>query len=249
MERLTSGQLETSYSFYSEHIRKDREQPVSDYRCRWLVKGCRNTATDLYEFTLERKDISVSHQENLKLMDKISMEMGNAFYPLRILTAPTLGVREIVNIVDIRRRWTEKATECRATYPGEILEQYLENSEENMSDDRELCRFLYRDSFINMYFRNMYALTGEEEREFFEWYNFPQPNVLSTYFCTIEGDANKRTFAGERMAIVPSQTGVASGAYLYGKEGEIRRIDASFTAKYEQHEYEKRIRIIEDNGQ
>lgn len=247
MERLILQHLKTSYLFCSEYRRKDFEQAISDYRCRWLIKACYNAQTDMYEFTLDRKDISISHQENLKLMDKISMEMGNAFYPLQLLTVPTMGVQKIVNLGDIKRRWTEKAAECRLAYPGEVLEQYLEDSENNMSNDRKLCKYLYRDSFINMYFRNMYALTAEEEREFFEWYHFPQPNVLSTYFCTIEGSENKRIFKGERMAIAPTQTGTASGEYLYGNEGDIREIKASFSAIYEQYEFEKRICIIQDN--
>ena len=145
---------------FRSYCRKDFEQPISDYRCRWLIKACYNAQADMYEFTLDRKDISISHQENLKLMDKISMEMGNVFYPLQLLTVPTMGVQKIVNLGNIKRRWTEKAVECCLAYPGEVLEQYLEDSENNMSNDRKLCKYLYRDSFINMYFRNMYALTA-----------------------------------------------------------------------------------------
>ncbi len=198
MEKLSFRTLQAVYLLNTEYRKLKEEDYVSAYSCQWHLKAQYDPASKTYTFDLDRKDVKIDRKKAEKLMNRIMLEIGNSLYPLRLEVTPQLQINKIINYDEIEGRWREATQKCRDEHPGDIMERYIEHSSGSFSSQRALLRSFYRDSFINLYFRNLYALPqSPDERERMEWQNFPLSEMKSCYFCTIEGpEQNRRKLEG-----------------------------------------------------
>lgn len=245
MKKLSFKTLKAVYLLNTEYRKLKEEDYVSAYSCQWHLKAQYDPASKTYTFDLDRKDVKIDRKKVEQLMDRIMLEIGNSLYPLRFEVTPQLQVNQIINYDEIVGRWRETTQKCRDEHPGDIMERYIEHSSGSFSNQRTLLLSLYRDSFINLYFRNLYELPqSPDERERMEWQNFPLSEMKSSYFCTIEEpEENRRKLEGPLMAIIPSQEGHGQVDFMYGEYGEPEEIDGLFTAIHDGKHYRKKIQI------
>ena len=244
MEKLTFNSMQAIYLLDTEYRKLKGENYVSEYSCRWHLTARYSSTTESYEFTLYRSDVKINGEKVEKLMDRIVLEIGSSLYPVRFEVSAQMQILRIINYDEIVDRWRVTTEKCRNEHPGDVIERYIRHSSEGISDERALLLSLYKDSFINLYFRNLYMLPEEDERERVEWQNFPLREMKSTYYCTIEKpEENRRRLNGPLMVILPGQKGSADIDFIYGPCGELEDITGEFSATKDGNRYIKRVHI------
>lgn len=245
MKGLSFKKMNVVYGLETEYRKHKSEDYVSTYSCLWEVKGTYEEASNSYEFCLERKDVKINGKKVEKLMDRIVYEIGSSLYPIRLKVSAQLGVSQILNYDEVVERWKAVTEKCRQEHPGEVLERYIRYSRDSISTPRSLLLSLFNDSFINLYFRNLYIVPEDKNiRERVEILNFPLQEIKSCYFCTIEApEAETRKLEGALMVIVPGQEGHAEIDFKYHPKGVPDTVAGVFSAIHNGKEYRKTIKI------
>ena len=247
MDGILLGKTDLIYGLKTEYRELKTQDYISEYSCIWHVKALYDNTVQSYEFSLDRSEVKINNREPEKLMDRIMFETGSSLYPVRFKVSKQMEISQIINYAEITGRWKETAGKCSDEYPGDVMNRYMEYSAASLSNPRTFLRSLYNDSFINLYFRNLYILPqSEDERERIELNNFPLREMKSTYYCTIKApEANMRKLEGTLMAIISDQKGTASIDYTYGKQGEPENITGIFTAGNDSRQFQKKITVTE----
>jgi hypothetical protein len=177
-----------------------------------------------------------------KLMDRIMCEAGASLYPVHLRVSPKLWIQEVMNFDEVKQRrqtcirnWLEKT-------PSSELERYARFSEKNMANRKSFISSLYNDVFYNLYFRDIYTPTVNDEVRLIRWSNFPERETEQSYLYSIKQDgASFIRLSGELMKIVPEHNGKMETMYEMGDEGEIRRITGKIEFEVEEHVYMKQF--------
>ena len=245
MERITFEKLNAVYQLNTKYSKLKTEDYNSSYSCMWEVNAQRNTTSSSYVFIMDRKEVRINGKPVEKLMDRVVYEMGSALYPVRLEVTGQMEPMRILNYEEILERRKAIEEKCRKDYPGDVINRYIKHSEKYFSKPRVLLLSLYNDSFIKLYFRNLFEIPVEKDvRERVDFYNFPLSEMKSSYYCTItKPEENKRKLYGPLMAIIPGQDGQAQIEYSFSPQGNPVMINGVFTAKKDLKEYRKKIDI------
>lgn len=205
---------------------------------------------DLYLFDIQRMETLLNGKPIEKLMDRVMYDVGNSCYPIRLRVSPRLWITEVINYNEIKYRrqtcmqdWLEKA-------PSPELERYARFSEKNMANGKTFISSLYRDSFYNLYFRDIFTPTEGDEVRMIRWYNFPEREMDQSYLYTLKPEsANNIRMDGEIMKIVSEQNGTLEVVYETGDKGEIRQIAGKIASESGSHVYIKQFSLKSESIQ
>jgi hypothetical protein len=249
MEKMLFGSL---YAVYRMEIRyainNSPDSGEENYRSvfaeKWHVNARCEKERDVYVFTLNRSETLLNGKPPEKLMDRIMHEAGSAYYPLSLLVSPRLGIRDVVNFAEVKRRWQECARKLQESTPSPELERYFRFSEKNLADSRTFTAMLYRNAFYNLYFRDIFTPTPKGEVHLIRWENFPEREMNQSYLYQVKPvGENKIHLSGEIMKIVPEHRGIYDSTYETGPLGEIQRISGKIETEWEENRYTKQFSL------
>jgi len=121
-------------------------------------------------------------------------------------------------------------------------------SKNNVFDRRSLISSLYHDTFFNIYFRNVYTPTQDDEALPMIWVNFPEREMNRTYLIQIAPmTGNKVEISGNVMQIVPGQEGFCKVDYELGNQGEICYISGKVESGHHKKSYTKQFIVEAQN--
>lgn len=248
MEKLLFKSLSARYLVRNEYIVETEENYCSVFSCRYKVNALYDEVSGYYNFNINRADVLIDGESVRKLMDKVIFEIGNTIYPLSLTVSPNLQIKDIINYKDIKERWTNCTKNLLQKYPSPQLRRYVSMSEKNIRDIPSLIHSLYKDTFFNVYFRDIYTSTPEDEANAILWVNFPKREMNQTYLYTVNSVAkNKVETFGSILKIVSTQEGHYSMDYELCKTGEIHTITGKVESKYQSKVYQKKISVKMEN--
>lgn len=248
MKGLSFKSLSAQYIVNNTYIVGTEENYHSNFCCRYHINILYNDISCYYNFKIYRSDIRIDEKPVRKLMDRIIMEIGESIYPLSIIVSPNLEILDILNFKEIKERWHDCTKNLLEKYPSRQLERYVNMSKKNVSDIPSCINSLYKDTFFNVYFRDIYTPTEEDEALPILWNNFPRREMNQTYLCQVNPmKEHNICITGDIMQIVPSYEGYCTMDYELGKKGEIQDISGKIRCKYKTETYIKQISVKEEN--
>jgi hypothetical protein len=213
------------YRMESKYIIDSEENYCSIFSSKLHIEAQYQPASDDYAFIITRLETCLNGKPPEKLMDKIMCETGNSYYPLHLRVSPKLRITEVINFNEIRQRWQTCMKDLLEKNPSSDVERYFRFSGKNMAGSNVFIPSLYRDTFYNLYFRDIFTVTAEDEVRPICWYNFPKRETNQTYLYRVKADGiNTVRLSGEIMKIIPENNGEYETTYETGDRGEIRKI-------------------------
>ena len=250
MERLLFGSMQAGYRIESKYIIDSEENDCSTYSSKLQVSAQYEKEKDNYTFILNRSEALLNGKPAGKLMDRIMCEAGSSLYPLHLRVSPHLWILDVLNFNEIKQRWQQCAGDWMAKAPSPELERYFRFSEKNLANSKTLITSLYRDTFCNLYFRDIFTPTGDDEVRLIRWQNFPEREMDQSYLYQIKPEeANRIRLSGEIMKIVPEHNGTFDTVYETGDQGEIQRIKGQIESEWEGTLYMKQWTLETETGQ
>lgn len=244
MEKSLFKFLSASYKLESKYIEKNEEYYTSQYTCIYKANAIFDEDSGYYNYRISRSDVLIDNKSISKLMDKIILEIGNAIYPISLLVNQQMRIIDVVNYEDIKQKWINNAKEKLDRYPSSEIKRYLSASYKNIKNKNTFINCLYKDSFLNLYFRNIFEPTIKNEVHSIVWHNFPKKQMNQTYLYEIAPmKENQIKILGEIMQIVPEQNGTYAADYRIGNEGQIISISGSIESKHQDKLYKKQVSI------
>ena len=219
----------------------------SSFKCNISLEASYEKEHDFYYFRLDRRKVLLNNRKPEKLMDRIVYEIGNSLYPLKLKVSPYLQIVNVDNLKEIYSRWkacTEKSLQKNDT---EQLRKYIRIAGANFFGKEQFIESLYRDTFVKLYFRDIYKQTAENERKLIRWDNFPEGKMNSSYLYRVEQTDSMIRTTGEVMKILPDMEGTYQMEYKIGMKGEIGEINGSVDKLHNNKKYSKQITITAEN--
>jgi hypothetical protein len=248
MDRLTVETLSADYKIVGRHIIQAKENNCSVFSCNLNVRAFRLATEDGYKFVVQRSNVLLNGKKVTKLMDRVICEMGDSLYPISLKVSPELTLLDIYNFNDVVLRRKECAESMMEKYPASPVERYIHLSEKNFTNVRALIGALCRDGFFNLYFRNIYTPTREDEAYSIRWENFPERDMNRAYLYRIRAiNEGKISVAGEIMKITPEFSGHYSADYTIGEYGEIQIITGQADTEYNGKRYVRQFSVEKSN--
>ena len=240
--------LSADYFVKNKYKKGTKDDSHTEFSCVYHLNAVYDAVHGYYTYTIGRSDILIDDRPVKKLMDKIICEIGDSIYPVSLAVTPWMQIRDVVNYEEIRQRWTDCTKELLRKYPSYPMRRYVKMSERNISDKEKLISSLYKDTFFNVYFRDIYTPTEENEAMSILWENFPKREMNQTYQYQVSPmQVGRISTSGEVMQIVPGQEGNYSMDYTLGEEVEILDITGNIESKYQDKLYAKQISVKSQN--
>ena len=240
MERLLFGFMQAGYRIESKYSINSGEHYGSTFSSKLHVIARYEKERDSYTFILNRSEVLLNEKPAEKLMDRVMCEMGNSLYPIHLRVSPHLWILDVLNFNEIKQRRQQCADAWRAKASSDELERYFWFSEKNTADSKTLIASLYRDTFFNLYFRDIFTPTENDETKLIRWQNFPVREMDQSYLYQIKPEGvNRFRLSGEIMKIKPEHSGTFDTVYETGDRGEIRRIKGRIESEWEGNRYQK----------
>jgi hypothetical protein len=245
MKRLSCISLSADYNVESKYIIESEEYYCSSFRSNVHLKATYYQEEDHYIFQVERSDVLLNGKKVTKLMDRFIYELGATLFPVTLKVSPVLEILDIINFDEIKDRRQKKVEEMTEKYPSNrTVEQYIRASEKNFADKNTLLHSLYQDSFCNLYFRDIYTSTADDEAKTILWGNFPKRELNRSYLYQVTPiDDSQIKTTGEVLKIIPELNGNYDMIYSLGEHGEIHHINGKITSLEAQKEYIKEISV------
>ena len=249
MEKLSLTSLSADYGIESKYIIQSEERYCSSFKSSIQIKATDNRSDENYHFTVNRSEVLLNGEKASKLMDRIIYEMGNTLYPVSLKVSPLLAVLDVLNFDEIRLRRQKQIEDITKKYPSNnTVQQYIRMAAKNFTDKNAFIRSLYRDSFFNLYFRDIYTTTPEDEAKAILWVNFPKREMNRTYLYQVKPiDDSQIITAGKVMKIIPELDWSYDMTYTIGKCGEIHSINGKVTGSYNRKDYIKQLTVNQIN--
>jgi len=232
--------MQIGYRIESKYIMDSEENYCSTFSSKLHVVARYEKERDSYTFILNRSEVLLNGKPAEKLMDRVMCEMGNCLYPLHLRVSPRLWVSDVLNFNEIKQRRQQCADDWKAKASSDELERYFWFSKKNTADSKTLIASLYRDTFFNLYFRDIFTPTEDDDVRTICWQNFPVRETDQSYFYRINPEGvNRFRLSGEIMQIKPEHNGTFDTVYETGDGGEIRRIKGRIESDREGTRYRK----------
>lgn len=244
MEKLVFGVLQAVYNLESRYMIDNEVNYCSVFNSTLSVKASYEKEKNYYRFIVNRSNVFLDRKRPVKKMDKIINEIGNSLYPLCLEVSPFLQIIDVTNIEEIKVRRHSCTTRLLNENPSDDLKEYIRLSEKILSDRKSFINSLYQDVFFNLYFRNIFIPTSDDEVQLMQWRNFPLHGMNQSFLYTIKNIEEKQVhLAGEVMKIVPESNGTFDIEYKVGDEGEIYSIGGEVETNYDKRNYIKRLSL------
>ena len=244
------GSMQAVYRIESKYIIDSEENYCSTFGSKLHVTARYEKERDNYTFIINRSAVLLNGKPAVKLMDRIMSEVGNSLYPIHLRVSPRLWILDILNFNEIKQRRQQCADDWKAEADSPELERYFRFSEKNSANGKTLIASLYRDTFFNLYFRDIFTPTGNDEARLIRWQNFPERETDQSYLYQVKPeDADRIRLSGEIMKIVPEHNGTFDTVYETGDQGEIRRIKGRIESESEGTRYMKQWTLETETGQ
>lgn len=236
--------MDSQFELRSIYRIKGEEDATSSYSARLHIKAAYRMGEQNYLFTINRSDVLLNGSSPRKPIDKAIKEIGDALYPVVLEVSTQLEIQNIINFPGIKKRWEDATQRIQEYYNLPSLETYVQRAQKNLTDIKSLTAALYKDSFFNIYFRNIFLPLSEEERQLIRWYNFPEREMnLSYLYRPVPSKGYDICLSGEIMKIIPEHAGTYEMNYILGNKNEIRNISGYIEAMYKDKKYTKTITV------
>jgi hypothetical protein len=202
---------------------------------------------DCYCFNLNRSNVLLNDKKPETLTDRILYEIGTSLYPLKLKVSPFLQIIDVNNREEIYSRWKKCTEKCLQKNNTELLRNYVHTNEAIFSKKERFIELLYRDTFVKLYFRNIYRQTDEKEAILIRWDNFPESKMNSSYLYQLEKTDSMIQTSGKIMKILPHQEGFYQMKYKVGTRGEIFEICGTVDNQHNGKKYAKQIAVTSEN--
>ena len=244
MERLSLTTLSAEYNVESKYIIQSEEHYCSSFGSNIQLNAIYNTEDGNYHFTIKRSRVLLNGAKPSKLMDRLICETGDTLYPLTLKVSPLLEILDVFNFDEIKQRRQECVKSIAEKYPSYPVQQYIRMAEKNFAGKKAFIRSLYQDSFFNLYFRDIYTITPDNEAKTILWVNFPKREMNRTYLYQVKQvDDLQISTAGKVMKIIPEMEGDYDMTYVIGKHGEIHSINGTITSSNDRKDYIKQLSV------
>jgi hypothetical protein len=244
MEKLSFEAMQAVYYLESEYLIGNEVNYCSAFNSKLRINALYEKGKDRYRFFVDRSDVFLNGKPVRKRMDKIIYEIGKSLYPLYLVVSPFLRIMDVSNFEEVKIRRQNCADKLLNENPSDDLVRYIRLSGKNLSDNKSFINSLYQDVFFNLYFRNIFTQTADNEVRLMQWQNFPKSGMNNSYLYTVKSMEDKKVhLAGEVMKVDPDSNGAFSMEYKLGNEGEIRSIDGEIETSWERKNYIKRLSV------
>lgn len=236
--------MQAVYYLESKYVINNEVNYCSVFNSKLRVNALYEREKDRYRFFVDRSDVFLDRKPVSKKMDKVIHEMGNSLYPLYLVVSPFLRIVDVSNFEEVKVRRQNCANDLLSENPSDDLTRYIRLSEKNLSDSKSFINSLYQDVFFNLYFRNIFTATSDDEVRLMQWRNFPRHGMNQSYLYAVKNIADKEVrLTGEIMKIDPESNGTLNIEYKLGDEGEIRNIVGEIEASLEKKNYIKQFSL------
>jgi hypothetical protein len=244
MKNLSFGAMQAVYYLESKYVIDSEDNYCSVFNSKLQVNALYEREKGRYRFFVDRSNVFLDTKPVRKKTDMIIHEVGNSLYPLYLDVSPFLRIMNVSNFEEVKIRRQNRINSLLSENPSDDLEQYIRLSGKNLSDRKSFINSLYQDVFFNLYFRNIFTPTNDDEVRLMQWRNFPQPGMNQSYLYTVKSMEDKKVhLTGEVMRVNPDGNGTFDIEYKLGNEGEIRRIDGEIETFWERKSYIKRLSL------
>lgn len=248
MERILFKALSADYLVSSKYIKGTEADYHTVFSAVYRLNIVYDEGNNRYNCKINRSDVLIDGKPVKKLMDRILLEIGDGIYPLSLNISPNLQITNILNYEEVKNRWTNRTRKLLKKYPSYPMTRYVKMSGKNISDREKLVDALYRDTFFNVYFRDIYSPTADKEAYPILWVNFPERGMNLTYLYEINPmKESKINTSGDVMQIVPGQEGHLTMDYKLGEKGEIHGITGIVESRHQNKLYMKQISVKSEN--
>lgn len=96
-------------------------------------------------------------------IDELAYECGTVYYPLQVELGENGKILSIYNYGEIVDRWQIKKGNLSSYFKGEVVEQYIQLTDETIQSKIDLTDCFTKDLFFDIYFSSIYKIyiTGE----------------------------------------------------------------------------------------
>lgn len=244
---MSFDSLRAIYRMHTLYTVDGGESYSSTFSSRMHLTAASSKEVGVYHFVVNRSEVLLNDKPADKLMDRIMHEAGCSLYPLSLIVSARLAILDVANYEEVKARWENVAAAILKKYPSPQIERYVRLSQKNMATRQAFVRTLYKDTFFNVYFRDIYTLTEKDEGRLIRWQNFPERETDQSYLYEVKrvGDKEVR-LAGEIMKIIPGHNGTYDTTYTSGDKGEIHQIDGKIETSWQNRNYVKQLSVKAD---
>ena len=244
MDRLLFLYLMAEYNVENKYLVDDQQQ--ASFKNKIKMEASYNKEQDCFQFELNQSNVLINNKKLEKLTDRIVYKIGSSLYPLKLKVSPLLQIEDINNWDEVYYRWKDCTEKYLQKYNTEQLRQYIRIAEKNFSEKEMFIDALYRDTFMKIYFRNIYTSTVEDEAKLIRWDYFPEGNMNSSYLYQVKKTDLTVHTVGKIIQIIPDMEGTYQMEYKLGTKGEINGI-SGFIERYYNKKYSKQVTVTSEN--
>lgn len=248
MEKVPFKSLSALYELDSKYIIDNEQYYSSIYSCVYNICFVWDETNSRYNCKIDRSKVKIDNNPIRKMMDKIIYDLGNSIYPLSLNVSAQMKIMDVVNHEEIKKSWVTCAKEKLEKYPSPQMRRYIKMAQPNIVDKKLFVQSLYRDTFFNAFFRNIYEPTPKGEAFSIVWFNFPKKQMNQTYLYEVASEQDNRIETkGNILQIVPEQNGIYSAEYTLGDKDQILSIAGNIESLYQNKLYRKQLSIKSKN--
>ena len=183
--------IEKSYGVHLQYTPQDTE-------IQYVVNVAYiSSIGDDYHCSIERKQLFINGVQPNRLIDVLAERSMKCIYPIDIQLNPLNGIQGVLYFDELVDRWNRSLIELRKEYEGDYANQYFDQMNANLSDEKTFLSTLKNEIIYSLLFFKKDALFEKNHLKKDFIYNLP----IDPYKVSSEFKGNQRVHFKDQQMI------------------------------------------------